>query len=81
MEWLELGYFGLFLATFLAATVVPFSSEAILAAMLYANFDPVACLIVASAGNTLGCVSSYLLGYWGSWSILHKWFRVDEIKI
>jgi membrane protein YqaA with SNARE-associated domain len=81
MEWLELGYFGLFLATFLAATVVPFSSEAILAAMLYANFDPVACLIVASAGNTLGGVSSYLLGYWGSWSILHKWFRVDEIKI
>jgi membrane protein YqaA with SNARE-associated domain len=80
MEWLELGYFGLFLATFLAATVVPFSSEAILAAMLYAGFDPIICVIIATVGNTLGGVSSYFLGYMGSWSILHRWFKVDQSK-
>lgn len=81
MEWLELGYFGLFLATFLAATILPFSSEAILAGMLLAGFDPFSCLIVATVGNTLGGMSSYFLGYWGSWSILHRWFKVDENKI
>ena len=32
-QWLELGLAGLFLASFLAATVLPFSSEAVLAAM------------------------------------------------
>ncbi len=80
MEWLDLGYFGLFLATFLAATILPFSSEAILAGMLYVGFDPIMCLIIATVGNTLGGVSSYFLGYLGSWSILHRWFKVDESK-
>ncbi len=38
MEWLlNLGYFGLFLGSFVAATVVPFSSDVQLVAMLAAG--------------------------------------------
>ena len=49
-----LGYGGLFLGSFLAPTILPMSSEAVLAAMVIGGFDPVVCVVVASAGNSLG---------------------------
>ena len=70
MDWIELGYFGLFLASFLAATILPFSSEIILAGVLAAGFDPVLCLFVASFGNWLG-----------DWKKISKWLRVDAHQI
>lgn len=81
MDWIELGYWGLFLATFLAATVVPFSSEVVLTGMLATGFDPMTCLVVASIGNWLGGMSSYGLGWLGDWHRLHKWLRVKEESI
>jgi membrane protein YqaA with SNARE-associated domain len=81
IEWFEIGLLGLFLASFLAATVLPFSSEAMLAATLLAGFDPLSCLIAASVGNTLGGMSSYLLGYLGDWRRIGKWLRTPEEKV
>lgn len=81
MEWLDLGLFGLFLATFFAATVLPFSSEAILIGSLAAGFDPITCLVVATFGNTLGGMTSYGLGYLGDWHKLTKWLRVEESEV
>lgn len=78
IEWFELGLTGLFLATFLAATVLPFSSEAMLIGVIMAGFDPVSCLITASAGNTLGGMSSYFLGYLGNWNRLSSWLKVKQ---
>jgi membrane protein YqaA with SNARE-associated domain len=49
-----LGLFGLFLGSFLAGSIVPFSSEVLLGSALLAGVDPVACLISTSLGNTLG---------------------------
>jgi membrane protein YqaA with SNARE-associated domain len=54
MDWIELGFIGLFLATFLAATVLPFSSEFVLIALISAGYDPFLCVITATIGNTLG---------------------------
>ena len=42
---------GLFLASFLAATVVPFSSEALLSFLIINGTDPYTAVLVASAGN------------------------------
>lgn len=81
MDWIDLGYWGLFLATFLAATVLPFSSEFVLTSLLLAGFDATACLLVATAGNWLGGMSSYGLGWLGDWHRLHKWLRVKEESI
>ena len=78
MEWIEPGYWGLFVATFLAATVLPFSSEIILLGMLAAGYDVVICLWVASIGNWLGGMSSYGLGWLGDWHRLAKWLKVRE---
>ena len=57
MDWLlDLGYFGLFLGSFIAATVVPFSSDVQLIAML------------AVGGNVWLCVgvATHLIGWVGS---------------
>ena len=41
MEWLlGLGYFGLFIGSFLAATVVPFSADVLLVAGLFGLNSP-----------------------------------------
>ena len=60
-----LSYVALFASSFLAATVIPFSSEAVLAATLLSGGDPVVCLVVATVGNTLGGMTGYGLGRWG----------------
>ena len=81
LEWLEIGLAGLFIGSFLAATILPFSSEAILAACLMTGFDPLACLITASLGNTLGGMTSYYLGYLGDWNKIGRWLRIKEGQI
>ncbi len=62
MDWIELGYIGLFLGTLLAATILPFSSEFILTGLLIAGFEPFLCFLVATSGNTLGSTITYGMG-------------------
>tara|TARA_B100001939_G_scaffold348213_1_gene374179 strand:- start:38512 stop:38940 length:429 start_codon:yes stop_codon:yes gene_type:complete len=61
--WEVSTYGGLFLAAFLAATILPFSSEVAFTGAIMAGLDPVISLIVASAGNCLACSANYLGGY------------------
>ncbi|MBL8010066.1 MAG: DedA family protein [Flavobacteriales bacterium] len=63
--WEGSGLPGLFLASFLAATVLPFSSEALLAAMALGPWSWPALWLTASIGNTLGGLSSTGLGRLG----------------
>ncbi|MEZ4757304.1 MAG: VTT domain-containing protein [Flavobacteriales bacterium] len=78
--WLELGLAGLFLASFLAATVLPFSSELVLLGMATAGWPPLELLVSASAGNWLGGMSSYALGRLGDPDRLLRWLKVDVKK-
>ena len=82
MESLEnLGLLGLFLGNLLAATVVPFSSDALYIAFLKLMGRPLACFITASAGNWLGGMITYGMGYAGRTEWLEKWFRVKPETI
>ena len=82
MEYLiNLGYLGLFIGSFLASTVLLFSSDILLAAMLLAGGNPIICLFVATFGNWLGGLTSYLLGYLGKWKWLEKYFKVSREKL
>ena len=74
----ELGYFGLFVAAFLAATVLPLSSEVVLSALLLTDLSPVALITVATTGNVLGSLVNYALGYWVSLAVIKKWLRISE---
>ncbi|MBK6672688.1 MAG: DedA family protein [Proteobacteria bacterium] len=56
-------YAGLFASAFVAATLLPAQSEAVLSALLLDGRLPiVALLVVASAGNVLGAVVNWLIG-------------------
>lgn len=77
----KLGLLGLFIGCFLAATVVPFSSDALYIAILYATRNPVGCLVFGTLGNWLGGVTTYLLGRLAKWEWVEKWFRVSKEKI
>lgn len=78
---LEWGAFGLFIAAFLAATILPFSSELLLAGLLATGGSPVLLVLVATAGNVLGSLVNYGIGYWGSEPILHRWLKLSPRQI
>ena len=81
LEWVSLGYLGLFLASFLAATILPFSSEALLSFMLLKSYSFETCILVATLGNTLGGMTSYYLGLLGKWSWLEKYFKITQKQV
>lgn len=75
------GYIGLFVSSFLAATILPLSSEFLLSILLLNNSDPYCTIIVATVGNVLGSVVNYGLGCWGSYLLLTKWLRYSPKDI
>ncbi len=77
MDWLlDWGYAGLFIGAMLAATIVPFSSDVLLLALLAAGGDIVTSVIVASLGNWAGGMISYAMGHLGKWEWIEKWFKI-----
>jgi len=74
---MELGLWGLFLASFLAATILPFSSEAVLGAMALGSWSCGSLLVVASLGNTLGGLANYAIGRWIPEDKLVRRLRID----
>ena len=67
----EIGYIGLFLTSFFAATIIPVSSEAFLIIMLTMGYDALSCLLISTAGNTMGGWLNYIIGRIGNPSWLH----------
>ena len=80
-EFVEWGYLGLFIASFLGATVIPFSSELVFSLLIIKGYDFNLSLLVATTGNWLGGLSSYFLGRLGKWSALEKYFKLKKEKI
>jgi len=77
----ECSYWGLFLASFLAATILPFSSEVVLGYLLTHDFSPYMTVFVATTGNVLGSVMNYGLGVLGSRMFFNKFFRMSDREI
>lgn len=75
------GYFGLFLISFSAATLLPLGSEAAVAFMAAADFDPQKLLLVATTGNSLGALVNYLVGKWGAAFVFTRYIRVDPVVL
>ncbi|WP_089941790.1 YqaA family protein [Candidatus Entotheonella palauensis] len=77
----SLTYAGLFASSFLAATLLPFSSEALLVALLLTEHSPMYCVITATLGNGLGGMSSYGLGYLGNMAWIERYLRIEAERI
>ena len=77
----QLGLFGLFLGCALSATIIPFSSEALLAGALLLNDRLWLVVFVAAAGNKLGGMFSFMLGWLCKWDWLEKYLKVNRQKL
>ena len=77
-----ISYFKLFLISFLAATILPFSSEIVLTAMYLSNsFETYFLLIFASLGNILGSITNWYLGKKITIFQDRKWFPVSPDQL
>ena len=71
------GYWGLFLGSFIAGSVLPFSSEAVLAACVGPlGLDPVISIAAATAGNVAGGMNCYWMGHLGNMEGIENYFHV-----
>ena len=70
------GYLGLFLGCFLAATVVPFSSDALFITSLGLGGGTYRTLLWGTLGNWFGGLTTYWIGYAGRWEWIEKWLKV-----
>lgn len=77
----SLGLFGLFIGCLLAATIVPFSSEALMAGAMLLDYNLWVIVLVAALGNTAGGMISFLMGWFCKWEWLEKWFKVKREKL
>ena len=55
----QYGPIGMLIAAFIAGSVFPFSSEAVMLVMIAAKVDPLELVIYASIGNTAGSMFNY----------------------
>lgn len=78
---IDLGYFGLFIGSFLASTIIPFSADILLIGILALGGNIWICLAVATLGNWLGGMTSYWIGWIGKWEWIEKWFKIKEEKL
>ena len=56
------GPLGMFIAAFLAGSILPFSSETVMIALLAVGVNPWTLLFYASTGNSLGGITCYYIG-------------------
>ena len=78
IEW---GLPGLFISALLAGSIVPFSSELVLVALVKLGLPPTACILAATLGNTAGGMTCYYMGRLGKISWIEKYFKVKKEKI
>ena len=75
-------YLSLFIVSFLAATILPFSSEAILATYLLSEiYNKFLLIFFASFGNILGSIFNWFLGIYFLKFQDKKWFPFTNTQI
>ena len=62
IDW---GYAGLFISALLAGSIVPFSSELVMIALVKVGLSPAICVLAATLGNTAGGMTCYYMGCLG----------------
>lgn len=75
------GYLGLFLISYLSATVVPLSAEVAVVGMVALGYNTVLIVIVATTGSFLGALTNYFVGKKGSDFIFSRYYKIDESSL
>lgn len=78
IDW---GYWGMFLSAFIAGSVLPFSSEAVLIGCISLGLDPVLSTVAATIGNVCGGMTCYWMGHLGNVEWIEKYLHVKKDKM
>lgn len=78
IDW---GPLGAFIASFLAGSIVPFSSEVVMLALLATGASSVGLLIWGTLGNVLGGMFNYGIASLGKEEWVTRWIKVDPQKL
>jgi len=73
---LSLGYPGVFLVSFIASTLIPFSNEVVVMAMPALGYDIWLTTLWATAGGYLGSLLNYWVGFKGTDFLFARWIKV-----
>ena len=75
---IDFGYWGMLAAAFLAGSFFPFSSEAVMTALVAVGLDPVQLTIYATIGNVAGGLFNYGVGRMGRLDWIEKYLHVSK---
>ena len=78
---ITLGYGGMGIANIIADSVLPFSSETLLAGLLLAGLHPWPLFVSATIGNVLGSMFNYCVGRLGKIEWIEKYLHVRREKV
>ena len=70
------GYTGMFVASLLAGSVLPFSSEAVIVGLMAAGLDPWLLMAYGTVGNVLGSMFNYWVGHMGKTEWFERYLHV-----
>lgn len=77
----ELGYLGLFISSFLSATLIPLSPEIVLSFLIAKGFNIPLSIIIATLGNWFGSIFTYFIGRIGDWRKIEKYFKIKKERV
>lgn len=75
------GYAGIFASSFLAGSVLPFASEAVLVVLVKSGLAAWPCILWATAGNTLGGITCYYIGRLGKIEWMERYLRISPATL
>ncbi|MBR5656869.1 MAG: DedA family protein [Prevotella sp.] len=70
------GYWGMFLASLMAGSFFPFSSEAVMVGLMAAGLEPWTLAIYGTVGNVLGALINYGVGRLGKPEWIERYLHV-----
>lgn len=74
----QYGYWGMFIAAFLAGSFFPFSSEAVMLGFMAAGLDNWPLIIYGTIGNVLGSLFNYGVGHLGRLDWVERYLHVKK---
>ena len=74
-------FFAVIAEKTLAGSIVPFSSELVMIALVKVGLSPAICVLAATLGNTAGGMTCYYMGRLGKTDWIEKYFKVKKEKI
>lgn len=72
------GYTGMFIASLLAGSVLPFSSEAVMVGLMAAGLDPWILALYGTIGNVIGSMINYWVGHMGKTEWFERYLNVKQ---